>query len=299
MEKKTCIVTGASSGIGYATALILAEQGHQVGVICRSKDKADEVANNIRKESGNSEVTPFVADLSSQKQLKAVADQITKKFPRLDILVNNAGTWFSKRTLTEDGLEMMFAVNHLAYFLLTHLLIPNLEQSNDARVVNVGSDSHFSGKIHFNDVMLERKYHGLRAYNQSKLANTMFTYEFARRCPYPQIKIHCLQPGLVKTPIGNKNTNGLHSLAWTLRVKLWKSVDPRQGAATSVYCATHEEAGKQSGLYWDKCKPKPSSELSYVKEDCKKLWEMSEKLCSIDDYFATAPEGAITSSVND
>ena len=225
------------------------------------------------------------ADLGIQGQVREAAGKIMSRFEKLDVLVNNAGTWFSELVRTEDGIETVFAVNHLAYFLLTRELYPLLKEAPDARVVNVASDSHFKGQIQFDDIHLERNYHGLRSYAQSKLANVLFTYEFDRRKPHDHVAINAVQPGLVYTDIGLKHTQWLHALAWKVRRSLWKGKTPAEGAATSIYLASHPEAQGQSGKYWDECKPKASSPASYDRAAAEKLWILSQELCGIADFF--------------
>jgi NAD(P)-dependent dehydrogenase (short-subunit alcohol dehydrogenase family) len=283
MNGKTVLVTGANTGIGFETALGLAKQGARVIIVARSRDKAEATVARIQKLSSHVEVESYVFDLSSQKQIRTGCAEILKHHGKIDVLINNAGTWFSKLILTEDGIEMQLAVHHVAPFLMTHLLLPALYVSDDARVISVNSDAHFHGMIHFDDLNLSRNYHGLRSYAQSKLANVMFTYEFERRKPEKKPSIHAVQPGLVKTDIGLKHTNPIHALAW--KVRRLGGVSAAQGAATSVFLAASEEGKTMSGLYWDQCKPKPSSAASYKTEDAARLWEITEKLSGIKDYF--------------
>lgn len=283
MKGKVCVVTGSGSGIGYETALALAEKGAKVIIITRSIEKSGRVIEKIKKETGNDQAEGYAIDLSSQRLIRKGCAELLKNNPIIDVLINNAGTWYSKLVFTEENIETVFAVNHLAYFLMTHLLLPALMKSDDPRVINVSSDSHFQAKMHFNDINLTGKYHGLRSYAQSKLANVLFTYEFERRKPGEKPGIYCVQPGLVKTNIGLKNTVSLHGIAW--KIRRMAGVVPREGAATSIYLASSDEVKGQSGRYWDKCKPKKSSKASYNKEDARLLWELSEKLCDIKDYF--------------
>lgn len=284
MKGKVCVITGANAGIGYETALGLAKLETDLVIISKDESRVKTTIEKIKSESGHKNIEGIVADLSSQKEIKKGAKEILEKYNKIDVLINNAGTWYSNLTYTDENIEMQFAVNHLAYFYLSHLLLPALANAEDPRIVNVGSDSHFSGKIHFNDINLTKKYHGLRAYSQSKLANMLFTYEFNRRKPLEKICINCLQPGLVKTNIGLKHTVALHSLAWKLR--RLGGVTPAEGAATSIYLASAEDVKGISGKYWDKSKIKKSSKRSYIKEDAQRLWLLSEKLCDIDDYFS-------------
>ena len=283
MEGLNCIVTGGNAGIGFETSLALAKKGHQVIVIARNAQKGRDAVEKIMQLSGNQNVELIQADLSSQKQVREASKKIAEKYQTVDRLINNAGTWFSRQSITADGIETQFAVNHLAYFLMTHELLPLLQKSKAARIINVSSDSHFKGKIYQDNINLDHKYHGLRAYAQSKLANVMFTYEFERRNPFKNIAIYALQPGLVKTDIGLKHTLSLHGLIWKIRRS--GGVSPAEGAKTSVFLATSDEVQTQSGKYWDKCKSKPSSKRSYREDDQRALWEKCQKLCGIEDYF--------------
>ena len=286
MEGKTCVITGANSGIGYETAKALAHQGANVILLCRNPEKGKTALTMMAKETQNPYLHLYTADLASQDAIRAAAAKILDKFETIDVLVNNAGTWFSKLTETEDGIEMVFAVNHLAYFLLTHLLMPALVRAEHARVISVGSDSHFKGKMNFEDISLSKRYHGLRSYAQSKLANCLFTYELDRKLRSNNINhvdANCVQPGLVKTDIGVKNTISLHSLAW--KVRRSGGVTPAEGAKTNIYLASSPEVVGESGKYWDKCQPKPSSKRSYIEEDAQQLWDMSMNLCRIPNYF--------------
>lgn len=285
-----CLVTGANAGIGFETAKALAATGATVLLLCRNEEKGRAALERIAADTGNTSLHLFTADLSSQTAIRSVAADILSGFDRLDVLVNNAGTWASRFERTEDGIESVFATNHLAYFLLTHLLLPALRRAPRARIVNVASDSHFQIKgLYLDDLNLTHHYHGLRSYAQSKLANVMFTYEFERRKPDPQIAINAVQPGLVQTDIGLKHTNWLHALAWRIRRNMSGHKSAAEGAATSIYLASSEAAAGISGKYWDDCRPKPSSEASYDQEAARRLWEISCEWCGIADYFAPSP----------
>jgi NAD(P)-dependent dehydrogenase (short-subunit alcohol dehydrogenase family) len=252
-------------------------------MLCRSPEKGKLAADKIKGEFPAAKLHVLPVLLESQENIRQVAVEIRQLFPVVDVLVNNAGTWISELTFTEDKVESMFAINHLAYFLLTHALYPQLMLSENPRVVSVASDSHFQGKIHFDDIHLTKHYHGLKAYAQSKLANIHFMYALNRRKPIEKLSTFAVQPGLVKTDIGVKKTNWLHALAWKLRRS--GGVTPEIGAQTQIYLASNEEVHSQSGLYWDKCKPKPSSADSYKTADADKLWQICCQLCKIDDFF--------------
>lgn len=283
MENKNIVITGANSGLGYETARALAKMDANVIMLCRSLEKGTKAANKIKAEYPSAKLQVIPILLESQQNIRQVALEVRKQFPVIDVLVNNAGTWISELTFTEDKVESMFAVNHLAYFLLTHALYPNLMLAEAPRVVSVASDSHFKGKINFDDIHLSKNYHGLRAYAQSKLANIHFMYELNRRKPVEHLSTFAVQPGLVKTDIGVKKTNWLHALAWKLRRS--GGVTPDVGAQTQIFLASEPSVHNQSGLYWDKCKPKPSSADTYKLEDAEKLWNLCCEFCKIDDYF--------------
>jgi NAD(P)-dependent dehydrogenase (short-subunit alcohol dehydrogenase family) len=281
---KIVVITGATSGIGYQTALQLAHKKHRLILVCRNKEKADLTRNRILDLVPAASIDLIHADLSVQQQIRKAGMEIIQLTNKLDVLVNNAGTWNSQRKITEDGVEEVFAVNHLSYFLITHLLYPLLALSENARIINLSSDSHFKGKMHFDDLGLKHNYHGLRSYAQSKLANVLFTYELDRLKPHQNIVVNAVQPGLVKTDIGLKNTKWWHALAWKIRRSA--GVSSQQGAQTSVYLATSKEVATNSAKYWDNCRSKPSSKDSYDPDHARKLWEISARLCSVDKYFA-------------
>jgi len=292
MEGKNCVVTGGNSGIGFETALALANLGANVIIISRNQDKAQSAVKSIKAKSQNKHIDYILADLSSQKSIKDASKYILKEFDRIDILVNNAGTWLSKLDLTEDNVEKQFAINHLAYFLLTHELLIALKNADDARIICVGSDSHFQGRMHFDDLSLGKRYHGLKAYAQSKLANVLFVYEMDRQLKsrgISNISINCVQPGLVKTDIGLKHTISLHGIIW--RIRRMGGVSAAKGAETSIYLASSENIKGESGQYWDKCRSKPSSKQSYNEEDAKQLWEISNALCGIKSFFPALTGG--------
>lgn len=284
MNKKTCVITGATSGIGYGIAKGLAARNFELILIGRDTQKGQSTTEALKSKTGNTSIHYYTIDLCSQKQIRKTGEEIKNNHPDIDVLINNAGVWTSRYELTDDHIEKQFAVNHLAYFLLTHLLYPTLAKRQDGRIINIGSDSHKFGKINFDDLNLEHTYHGLKAYSQSKLANILFTYELHRQKKEDHVSVYCVQPGLVKTDIGVKHTNPFHSFMWKLR--RLGGMTPDQAAETAIYLATADEVSKSSGLYWDKCKPKPSSVRSKNPEDAARLWKMSEQLCGIKNYFS-------------
>ena len=283
MKTKTCVITGATSGIGYGIAKGLAAMDHELILIGRDQRKGQQVVEHLKKLSKASSITYYNADLASQKQIRQAGEEIKSKHPRIDVLINNAGVWTSKCEFTDEKIEKQFAVNHLAYFLLTHILYPRIAQSSEGRIINIGSDSHKFGRINFDDLNLERSYHGLKAYGQSKLANLLFTYELHRIKRHDHVSVYCVQPGLVKTDIGVKHTNPFHAFMWKLR--RLGGLTPEKAAETAIHLATSPDAAGHSGLYWDRSKPKPSSQRSKNRDDAERLWKMSERLCGIESYF--------------
>ena len=286
MASKICVVTGANAGLGFETAKAFADRKAEVIMICRSKIKGETAQQEIIEYTGNPLVHLVLMDLSSQKEIRERAADITQHWPQIDILVNNAATVLSYYTLTVDGIEMQFAVNHLAYFLLTHCLMNCLKSSPQARVVNVSSGNHTRGKIHFDDLNLSKNYHVLKAYNQSKLANILFTYEMHRRLlenGITNISVNCVDPGTNITDIGVKDTKFLHAVAWRIRRLIAK--DPADGASCQVYVASSSKLNNTSGKFWYRSRPILSAKHSYEENTAKHLWEVSKKLCKIEDFF--------------
>jgi NAD(P)-dependent dehydrogenase (short-subunit alcohol dehydrogenase family) len=278
LSSKTALVTGATAGIGLVTARELARMGATVVGVGRNPAKSAAVAAQIRQETGNDRVEYLLADLSSQAQIRQLAGQFKAKYDRLHILVNNAGSFFLKRQVTIDGLEMTFALNHLSYFLLTNLLLDVVENSAPARIVNVSSGANFGGKINFDDLQAERRYSNWAAYSQSKLANVMFTYELARRLQGTGVTANCLHPGFVGSDFG-KNNGAIYRLIFSLMKPM--TVTPEQGARTSIYLATSPDVEGVTGQYFDdQQRNVPSAAISYDEAQQQRLWEVSEQLIS-------------------
>ena len=271
MTQKTVLLTGATSGIGLETARGLAQRGWRVLLHGRTLERAEAAVADI----GSGTLIPLAADLGQQSAIRELAATVRRDHPKLDVLINNAGVWNSTRELTTDGIEHTFAVNHLAYFLLTGLLQPHLRAG--ARVLCVASDSHRQVKgMHFADLSLAGNYHGLRSYAQSKLANVLFCYEYDRRCTNGTV-ICAVQPGLVQTDIGLKGNTWLHRLAWRVRRRMSGHKTAAEGATTSIFLATVADT-PPSGLYWDDSVPKQSYSSSYSEAEAARLWEESERL---------------------
>jgi NAD(P)-dependent dehydrogenase (short-subunit alcohol dehydrogenase family) len=274
LSGKLCLVTGATSGIGAVTARELAALGATVVLVGRDRARCDRQARDVARRTG-SEVVPLVADLSSQQQVRAVADAVRRLSPRLDVLVNNAGSYFMVRRLSVDGVEMTLALNHLAPFLLTALLLPSLRASRSARVVNVSSGAHARASLDLEDLQGERRYERLEAYGRAKLAQLLFTYELARRVRGTSVTSNAFDPGLVATNLGADN-------GW-LRVKLRNlltpgMVRPEVGARTGIHLAASPQVEGVTGRYFRECREVPSSAESRDEEAARRLWRASERL---------------------
>ncbi|GHO77888.1 short-chain dehydrogenase [Ktedonobacter sp. SOSP1-85] len=279
MSGKICIVTGANSGIGKVAARELAKMGATVVLICRSRDKGEAAQQEIKAASGSNAVDLLLADLSSQQSIRQLVEQFKKRYTQLHVLLNNAGAMFPSRRESVDGIEMSLAVNHIAPFLFTNLLLDTLQASEPARIVNVNSGAHFSGKINFDDLQSQKKYGGLdlQAYSQSKLANLLVTYELARRLKDTSVTVNALHPGFVATNISQNAAPGPLKPFMSV-VGRFMGINVEAGAKTSIYLASSPEIEGVSGKYFVKCAPVTSSKLSYDEELQKRMWEVSEEL---------------------
>jgi len=275
MVGKTVLITGGTGGIGRATAIGLAAMGARVAITGRDRDRVENAAEEIRA-AGNGEVDVFVADLSSQAEVRRMADEVLGALARIDVLVNNVGGYWNTRHVTVDGLEHTFALNHLAPFLLTELLLDRLTQSAPARVVNVSSAAHAAGRIDFDDLQGERNYSGQRAYSQSKLANVLFTYELAKRLDPGAVTANALHPGVVRTGFGAEEPGLIQRVFVPVVRPFMKS--PAQGAATSIFVASSPDLEQTTGLYFANSTPKRSSKRSYDAGAAARLWHVSADL---------------------
>jgi len=283
MSGKICIVTGANSGIGKETALGLAQMGARVVMVCRNAEKGEAALEEIRRESGSSQVDLLIADMSSQASVRALAEQIQRKYTRLDVLINNAGGAARARTLSADGIEMTLATNHLGAALLTLLLLDLLKANAPSRIVNVSSsEAQHPALLDTNDLQFERwKYGGVAAYRQSKLLMNAFTFELARRLAGTGVTANCLHPGAVATNIWNPDL--LPPLIGKLIVAVVKPfmLNSKQGAAVSLYLATSREVAQVSGEYFVKSKPAKSNPLSRDPKLMAEVWLWTEKMTSL------------------
>lgn len=275
MAGKTVLVTGGTAGIGRATALGLATMGAHLAIIGRDRPRAEDAAREIHA-AGDGSVDVFVADLSSQSQVRRLADQVLQRLSRIDVLVNNAGGYWNTRHITADGLERTFALNHLAPFLLTSLLLDRLRQNTAARVITVSSNMQAIGRIDFDDLQGERSYSGARAYNQSKLANLLFTYELARRLRATSVTANALHPGLVSTSFGAEDPAAVQRVLMPFMRPFMKT--PAQGAVTSINLAAAPALEQVTGCYFTKSKPRRSSQRSHDHAAAARLWQVSTGL---------------------
>jgi retinol dehydrogenase-12 len=281
MQGKVCLVTGATAGIGEATAYLLAQQGATVVGVGRNPTKNENSTRMIKEKTGNPNVEYLLADLSSQQEIRAVAQEFRNRYDRLDVLINNAGATFTKRLESVDGIEMTFALNHLGYFLLTNLLYDLMEKSGPARIINVASSLHKLGSMDFQDVPFENGYSGGKAYRRSKLANISFTYELARRISNQSVTVNAMNPGLVATNVGEA-TGGIKARVKGMVDKI-AGIPPEEGALTIIYLATSPEVAGVTGKYFVKEKSIPSSKVTYDLGFCRRLWDLSEKLITLTD----------------
>ncbi len=277
MTGKTVLITGGTGGIGRAAAAGLASLGARVGITGRDRERAEVAAAAIIQESGNPSVDVFVADMSSQAEVRRLADEVLAAYPRLDVLLNNVGGFWAHRHVTADGLEHTFALNHLAPFLLTNLLLDRLVASAPARVVTVSSGAQSMGTVNFDDLMGEQNYSGSRAYNQSKLANVMFAYELAKRLEGTGVTSTALHPGLTSTAFSAEDP-ALGLLVTILR-PFMKS--PKRGAETPVYLASSPEAEGLTGQFFANRKVKASHKSSYDTAITGRLWQVSADLVGL------------------
>ena len=274
---KTIVVTGGTSGIGEVAAVELARQGARIAVVARDPARAGMTLSKLRQANPSASHTAHIADLSKLHEMRRVAKEIAAAAPEIDVLINNAGALFNTRQVTEDGLEKTFAVNHMAYFVLTNMLLPNLKPG--ARIVSTASDAHRGAKLDFDDLQSAKKYSGFAVYGRSKLCNILFNRELARRIEGSGVTANCLHPGFVATRFGDES-GGIVSVA----VKIAKpigAISPQEGAKTIVYLASSPEVeGKSGGYYYKNALATPTKEAQ-SDEDAKRLWDVSAKLAGM------------------
>jgi len=279
---KICVVTGGTSGIGFATSMGMAHLGFTTVVVGRDEKRCDKAVRSIKAASGNTRVECIVADLSSQRDIRLLAEQVKNKYEKLHVLINNAGAKILARQVTVDGYEMTFALNHLGYFLTTNLLLELMKKSGEARIVNVSSGAHGGcSKINFDDLQSAKGYIGKKAYAQSKLANILFTYELSRCMQGTGVTANVLHPGGVISKFCRNNgwISWLKHVTYHLMTRTLAS--PKEGAKTSIYLATSPEVAGVSGKYFVNQKPVRSSDASYDREAARQLWDISLELTGL------------------
>jgi NAD(P)-dependent dehydrogenase (short-subunit alcohol dehydrogenase family) len=280
LKDKVCLITGATSGIGKATALKLAELGASLILISRSANKGKIVCEQIKKETNNDKIIFYKLDLSLMKEVKETAQNIQSDCAHIDILINNAGARYLEHFVTSEGIELTLALNHLSHFLLTNLLLDRLKESSSARIINISSGTHSSGNGVIENITNSSEYDGRKQYANSKLANVLFTYELARRLENMNITVNAVDPGGVATNFARNN--GL--ISW-LRHRMYYLIKgtlltPEQGCETVLYLATSSEVEGVTGKYFVNKQETKSSSISYDSNLAKKLWEMSEDMIS-------------------
>jgi NAD(P)-dependent dehydrogenase (short-subunit alcohol dehydrogenase family) len=281
MQQKVCLITGATSGIGLATARELARRGARVVIVGRSSERCTLARDQVQAETGAPSVEYAVADLSSQAEVRRLAEEVPKRWPRIDVLINNAGMMaWNGRQESVDGIEMTWALNHLSYFLLTTLLLPVIKASAPARIISVASDAHWGASLNFADIEGKERFNAWWAYKQSKLANILFARELARRLEGSGITSNALHPGFVRTGFFRERS----ALASWVRLgaRLF-GIPPEAGARTSIYLATSPEAAAITGRYFVKEKPAKSSPQSQDNSAAERLWQLSEQMTASRD----------------
>lgn len=274
MQGRVCLITGATSGIGRATALALGAMGAEVVLLCRDAAKGEATAAAVRA-AGAPRVDLLLADLARQAEVRRAAAEFLASARPLHVLINNAGVVNVRRSVTPDGIETTFAVNHLAYFLLTTLLLERLRASAPARIVNVASEAHKLGALDFDDLQNTRRYRVMKVYGQSKLANILFTSELARRLEGSGVTANSLHPGAVATGLGTNNGGWARRLIRLLR-PFFRT--PDDGAATSIHLATAPQLAAVSGRYFANCREKTPSRAARDAAAARRLWAVSEQL---------------------
>lgn len=279
LEGRICVVTGGTSGIGEISAAALARRGADVAIVCRSAERGEATRKSIEAAAGRSCVQLFQADFERLADVRRVAEELSRSLPRIDVLLNNAGVTMLARSETPDGYETTFAVNHLAPFLLTNLLMPKLLARPGARIVNVASHAHRFAWFDLDDLHSRKRYSSLRVYGGSKLANILFTNELASRIGDRDLRVWSLHPGAVATRLG-ANNGALAKILLPLLSLFFKT--PDQGAATSIHLCADEGIRAENGTYFADCKPVSLSGRASDAELARRLWTESERLVGLD-----------------
>jgi NAD(P)-dependent dehydrogenase (short-subunit alcohol dehydrogenase family) len=283
MQKPICLITGATDGIGRATAIELAARGFAVVIAARDADRADAVKDEIMAETGNRDIDTIVADLRSLAQVRQLAETFHRRYPRLDVLINNAGILAGERELTEDGFEATLQVNYLSAFYLTQLLLNALKTAGQGRIVNLSSSVHSVGKFAPGDLEKGKRFAPFSAYANSKLLMLLFSIELAIRLKNTPVTANAVHPGIVKTPMMLNARGFFRAAAWLARPV---AISPEQGAATSVYLASSPDVAEVSGQYFTRSTQAKFKTAFNTPEHRERLWNLSLQSVGL---AATAP----------
>jgi NAD(P)-dependent dehydrogenase (short-subunit alcohol dehydrogenase family) len=279
MNESTVVITGATSGIGEVAADHLAQYGARIVFVARDRERGEAMRKHLRAVAGHTDHVVHYADLSKLSEMKRVAHEIADSEPEIDVLINNAGAMFNSRQVTEDGLERTFALNHMAYFVMTNILLDRLKATPGARIVSTASDAHRGNRLNFGDLQSARNYSGYAVYGRTKLMNILFTRELARRLAGTGVTANCLHPGFVATRFGEEAGSGLFSIALGIGKNF--ALTPEQGAETIIYLASSDEVANVSGGYFVKCKQATPSREAQNDDDARKLWDESAKIAGV------------------
>lgn len=288
LAERMVVLTGGTSGIGRATAVSLADLGVRLLLVGRDPARAEETLAILEESTGRTDVEVVLGDFASLDEVRRLAGEIGERTSRIDVLLNNAGLTLTSRQTSVDGHERTFAVNHLAPFLLTGLLLPRIVASAPSRIVNVASEAHRFGRIDWDDVQNERRYSALRVYGQSKTANMLFTRELSRRLDGTGVTVNALHPGGIRSNLGRGNGVLLDAVQRAVGLFLRS---PEQGARTSVHLATSDELLGKTGGYYARCRPKTAAAHAFDDAAARRLWQLSEELTGMP-YGATSPASA-------
>lgn len=279
MKGKVVVITGATSGIGQVAAERLAEQGARIVLVARNRARAETTLARLRERAPGTAHGVHYADLSRLSEMRRVAREIAEAEPRIDVLINNAGAMFNARRVTEDGIELTFALNHMAYFVLTHGLRERLVASAPSRVINTASEAHRGARLDFDDLQLTRGYSGFKVYGRSKLCNILYTRALARRLAGSGVTANCLHPGFVATRFGDES-GGLG--AWVIRLAKVLAISPEKGAETIVHLATSDDVANVSGEYFYQCRIASPAREAEDDIAAERLWVESARLAGPD-----------------
>jgi NAD(P)-dependent dehydrogenase (short-subunit alcohol dehydrogenase family) len=280
MQGKVVVITGGTSGIGQVTAEKLAAMGARIVLVARSKNRGEATLARLQELAPGLEHRIHYADVSRLADLNRLSAEIRSSEPRIDVLINNAGAMFGQQQVTEDGLELTFATNHMSYFVLTNGLRDSLVAAGAARVINTSSHAHYRAKIDVDDLQFQHGYKGFPAYSRSKLCNILFTRALARRLAGTGVTTNSLHPGFVSTRFGDESGGSMARIIGVMKIF---AISPEKGAETIVYLASSDGAAKTTGLYFYKCKPVEPSKLAQDDGAAERLWAETAKLAAIEE----------------